>query len=150
MYQHLKPAKTPYLIQAQIFTDAGGRRSAITQSERKAAAGGAPVWMYQWEWVSPTFGGKFGAVHGLDVDASFNNYRNNPCGGGDPEGRWMAETFATTWATFAKTGNPNNPGIPQWTPYDASKRATMIFDNDLQVENDPRSPIRKYFAAMQA
>lgn len=147
LYRHLGPDKTPYLIQAQVFTDAGGRKSAITQSERKAAAGGAPVWMYQWEWVAPAFDGKFGAVHGLDVDASFNLYRNNCCGGGTSEGRRMADMFATTWSTFAKTGNPNNDKIPDWKPYDASTRATMIWDNHTRVENDPRSEIRKYWAA---
>ena len=150
MYSFQGPTKTPYLIQAQFITDSGARRSAITQGERKAALGGAPAYMYIWEWVSPTFGGKFGAVHGLDVDASFNNYRNNPCGGGDPEGRRMADMFAATWATFAKTGNPNNDKIPNWPAYDATRRATMIFDSDTRVENDPRGEQRKYFTAHEA
>jgi para-nitrobenzyl esterase len=147
MYRYQGPSKTPYLVQAQVFTDAGGRRSAHIQAERKTVGGGAPAYMYQWDWVSPTFGGKFGAIHGLDVDASFNNFRNNPCGGGDPEGRRMAKMFATTWATFAKTGNPNNELIPNWSPYNAQTRATMIFDSHTRVENDPRSEIRKYWAA---
>ena len=147
MYRYQGPEKTPYLLQAQVFTDAGGRKNAITQAERKAAAGGAPAYMYIWEWMSPTFGGKFGAVHGLDVDASFNNFRNNPCGGGDPEGRRMAKAFATTWATFAKTGNPNNDLIPNWPAYNAQTRSTMIFDSHIRVENDPRSDMRKYWAA---
>jgi para-nitrobenzyl esterase len=147
MYRYQGPEKTPYLLQAQVFTDAGGRKNAITQAERKAAAGGAPAYMYIWEWMSPTFGGKFGAVHGLDVDSSFNNFRNNPCGGGDPEGRRMAKAFATTWSTFAKTGNPNNDLIPNWPVYNAQTRSTMIFDSHTRVENDPRSDMRKYWAA---
>jgi para-nitrobenzyl esterase len=147
MYRYQGPSKSPYLVQAQVFTDAGGRRSAHIQAERKSAAGGAPAYMYQWDWVSPTFGGKFGAIHGLDVDASFNNFRNNPCGGGDPEGRRMAKLFATTWAQFAKTGSPNNELIPNWPAYNAQTRATMIFDSHTRVENDPRSDMRKYWAA---
>ena len=27
--------------------------------------------MYVWDWATPAFDGKFGAVHGHDVDASF-------------------------------------------------------------------------------
>ena len=50
----------------------------------------------------------------------------------------MADMFAATWATFAKTGNPNNDKIPNWPAYDATRRATMIFDSDTRVENDPR------------
>ncbi len=147
MYRYQGPEKTPYLVQAQVFTDSGARKSAITQAERKSAGGGANTYMYIWEWMSPTFGRKFGAVHGLDVDASFNNFRNNPCGGGDPEGRRMAKAFATTWATFAKTGSPNNDLIPDWPAYNANTRATMIFDSHTRVENDPRSEMRKYWAA---
>jgi para-nitrobenzyl esterase len=150
LYGYQGPAKTAYLKQAQFLTDTGARPSAITQAERKAAAGGAPAYMYLWEWVSPTFGGKFGAVHGLDVDASFNNFRNNPSGGGDPEGRRMTKLFATTWATFAKTGNPNNALIPNWPAYDATSRATMIFDSHTRVQNNPRSEIRKFIASNTA
>ena len=147
MYRYQGPSKTPYLVQAQVFTDAGGRRNAHIQAERKAAAGGAPAYMYRWDWVSPTFGGKFGAIHGLDVDATFYNFRNNPFGGGDPEGRRMAKVFATTYATFAKTGSPNNELIPNWPAYNAQTRSQMIFNSNTRVENDSRPDIRKYWAA---
>ena len=39
MYRKYYPEKSPYLIQAMIFTDAGFRRSAIRQAELKAAQG---------------------------------------------------------------------------------------------------------------
>jgi para-nitrobenzyl esterase len=47
--------------------------------------------------------------------------------------------------SLAKTGNPNHPKIPDWPAYDADERATMIFDNEVRVENDPRSEIRKFW-----
>jgi para-nitrobenzyl esterase len=146
LYRAAYPNKSAYLIQAQILTDSGGRARAITQAERKAAQGGAPAYMYVWEWATPAFDGKFGAVHGHDVDASFNLYRNNMAGSGRDEGRAMALCLASTWVAFAKTGNPNNPHIPSWPSYDVQNRATMIFDKNLRVENDPRSAIRKYWA----
>jgi para-nitrobenzyl esterase len=145
LYRGQSPAKTPYLLQAQMFTDSAQRQRAITQAERKAALGGAATYMYQWEWVTPSFDGKFGAIHGLDVDASFNLFRNGMCGTGRNEGRVMAKRFATTLLAFAKTGNPNNDLIPHWPTYDATQRATMIFDNHTHVENDPRADIRKYW-----
>src|SRR5262249_35859518 len=74
LYRNRYPNKSPYLIQAQIATDDGFRRSAILQAERKAARGKSPAYMYLWSFESPGFGGKFGAVHGTDVSASFNNY----------------------------------------------------------------------------
>ena len=148
LYKQRYPQKSPFLIQAQVFTDSGFRRSAITQAERKAALGKAPAYMYLWSWVSPGFGGKFGAVHGTDVSASFHNVRDNIVGVGSPEGRVMCDRLASVWVTFAKTGDPNNPQIPRWPAYDANARATMVFDTDTRVENDPRGEIRKFWESM--
>jgi para-nitrobenzyl esterase len=148
LYKQRYPQKSPYLIQAQIFTDAGFRRSAITQAERKAALGKAPAYMYLWSWESPAHGGKFGAVHGTDVSASFYNVRDHIVGVGSPEGKVMCARLASAWVAFAKTGDPNNPQIPRWPAYDAGTRATMVFDIDTRVENDPRGEIRKFWESM--
>ncbi|HEY6331537.1 MAG TPA: carboxylesterase/lipase family protein [Blastocatellia bacterium] len=150
LYQQRYPQKTPFLIQAQIFTDSGFRRSAITQGERKSAQGGAPAYMYLWEWVSPGFDGKFGAVHGTDVSASFHNVRDNIVGVGGHQAKVMCDRLSSAWVAFAKTGDPNNPHIPRWPAYDSSSRATMIFDLDTRVENDPRGEIRTYWEQMMA
>jgi len=146
LYRPVTSGKTPYLVQAQVFTDAQTRSRAIMQAERKAEQGGAGAWMYIWEWATPAFGGKLGAVHGHDVDASFNLYRNGICGTGDRVGRLMAKRLASTFVAFAKTGNPDNDQIPHWPPYDARTRATMVFDAETRVVNDPRAAIRKYWS----
>ena len=129
-----------------MFTDTQTRLRAITQAERKAAQGGAGVWMYIWEWATPGFDGKLGAVHGHDVDASFNLYRNGICGSGRKEGRVMCTRLASSWIAFAKTGNPDNDSIPHWPTYDAATRATMTFDTNTRVVNDPRGAIRQYWS----
>ena len=148
LYRDRYPGKSPFLIQAQIFTDEGGRRSAILQAERKSSLGKAPAYMYQWNFASSGFDGKFGAVHGTDVSASFDNFRDGVGGTGSRRERALWNRFAAAWVSLAKTGNPNNPQLPNWPSYDASRRATMLFDNELSVENDPRSEIRKFWAEM--
>ncbi len=146
LYLRANPGHTPYLIQAQALTDANGRKNAIRQGELRAALGKAPTWMYIWEWATPAFDGKFGAVHGHDVDASFHNVRSPICGAGSLAGRVMADRLAGAWIAFAKTGDPNHGGIPHWAPYDLARRATMIFGADTRVENDPRADMRKLWA----
>jgi len=148
LYKQRYPQKSPFLIQAQVFTDSGFRRSAITQAERKAALGKAPAYMYLWSWVSPGHAGKFGAVHGTDVSASFHNICDNIVGVGNTIGKVMCDRLASAWVAFAKTGDPNNPMIPKWPAYDATTRATMVFDTDTRVENDPRGEIRKFWESM--
>jgi para-nitrobenzyl esterase len=148
LYRNRYPDKSPFLIQAQIVTDAGARRSATLQAERKSAQRQAPAYMYLWTFASTGFGGKFGAVHGTDVSATFNSYRDAVGGAGSSDQRALWERFATAWVSMAKTGSPNNSRIPNWPAYDATTRATMIFDKETRVENDPRGEIRKFWAEM--
>lgn len=148
LYRNRYPDKSPFLIQAQIDTDAGARRSAMLQAERKAAQGQAPAYMYLWTFASTGFGGKFGAVHGTDVSATFDSYRDAVGGAGSPDQRALWARFATAWVSMAKNADPNCSKIPHWPAYDATTRATMIFDKETRVENDPRSEIRKFWAEM--
>jgi para-nitrobenzyl esterase len=147
LYRARYPAKSPFLIQAQAFTDATARRNAVLQAERKAALGAAPAWMYLWAWPTPAFDGKFGAVHGIDVSASFHNYRDGTVDVGSRDGRTMCDRLAGAWVAFARTGDPNCEAIPHWTPYSASERATMIFDTQMRLETDPRGDIRRFWDA---
>jgi len=135
---------TPHLLLAQAFTDSGSRRGVHMQAERKAAQGTAPVWVYQWDWPTPAYEGKFGAIHGIDVAASFHAVRDTFFAG-SAEGRLMADRLAGAWVAFASTGNPNCEHLPEWPTYDAERRATMVFDADTRVVDDPRSEIRQYW-----
>ena len=146
LYRRYDPAATPFLIQAQAFTDAGGRRAAYALAARKAAQNAAPAYVYQWNWRTPAYDGKFGAVHGIDVSASFHSVRDGFFAG-STRGKAMADRLASTWAAFVRTGDPNNAHIPPWQPYSDQHRAVMLFDNDTRQEVDPRAEIRAYWEA---
>jgi para-nitrobenzyl esterase len=128
------------------LTDASRGSSTYVQATRKAQLNKAPVWVYQWDWISNMADGKFGAVHGMDVSASFNNARDSMMSTGAASGVRIANKFSTTWATFAKTGDPNNSEIPAWAPFDADKRAIMVFDETPRVENDYRGELIRQVA----
>ena len=144
LYRKYDPIATPFLIQAQVLTDSGFRRSAFIQATRKAAAGKAPAYMYQWNWRTPAYDGKFGAVHGIDVSASFHSYRDGFFAG-STAGKRMADRLASVWSAFVRSGDPNNSHIPPWKPYDDATRAVMIFDNDTRMDFNPRGEIRAFW-----
>jgi para-nitrobenzyl esterase len=147
-YREHFPIKSPYLLHAQIITDAGFRRFAHAQAEAKAARQAAAVYTYLWEWVCPAFDGRFGAAHAMDVAASMHNERDAILGSGSSESRRMCETMASALLAFAKHGNPNNSHLPHWPRFDASSRATMVFDQDTRVERDPHGTLRKLWLDM--
>jgi para-nitrobenzyl esterase len=49
----------------------------------------------------------------------------------------LADKMSGAWAAFARTGNPSHPGIPKWPAYTLADRATMVFNDECKVVNDP-------------
>jgi para-nitrobenzyl esterase len=144
-YRRSNPRQSAYLTQAEAFTDAT-RGNSMLQAERRAALGRAPTYMYVWDWATPAFDGKFGAVHGHDVEASFHLSRNAIGGAGTKGGRLMSDRLSATWVAFAKTGDPNNSSIPDWPAYDPQRRATMVFDTEMRVVDDYRGDFVRMIA----
>jgi carboxylesterase type B len=48
----------------------------------------------------------------------------------------LADKMSSAWIAFARTGNPSNPTTGNWPAYGPA-RATMMFDNETKVVNDP-------------
>ena len=143
-YRAEDPDAKPFLLAARMDSDLTFRKGAFAQAELKARQGGAPVWTYLWTEPSPAVDGRFGAVHGIDVAPSLYNTRG-ALNGSSPAANELAAAIAGSWAAFAANGDPNNERVPEWKPYSAPRRTTMIFDQDLRVEDDPRAEFRKYW-----
>jgi para-nitrobenzyl esterase len=148
LYRARWPTKSPYLLLAQIMTDGGFRRFAHLQAERKAARGLAPVWTYLWEWESPGFDGRFGAVHAMDVAATFANEREAILGGGTAQALKMCQGLPLAWINFARTGDPNTLAFPAWPSFSLDRRETLIIGPETRVVADPYPDIRAFWSAM--
>jgi len=128
-----------------LIGDVVFRIPAIRLAEAQAGRG-APVYMYRFDWESPTFGGRLGAAHALELVFVWNRL-DLPMApillGSDPS---VAQPLATvvhaTWAQFIKTGDPNGAGLPEWPRYDAERRATMLIDRASKVVDDPGGEAR--------
>ncbi|WP_372784273.1 carboxylesterase/lipase family protein [Phenylobacterium sp.] len=137
LYRAEDPIALPFTLQGRIAADSGLRQIAALQAERKAAQGGAPVWTYLWSAGSPSFGGRYGAVHAIDLGPSFHN-PHTPVNGGTSEMAQLSDQIAASWVAFAATGDPNNPQIPHWPAFTNAGRSTLVFDTHTHVETDPR------------
>lgn len=150
LYRQEDPAASPYLIQSRIISDQG-RGASFAMAERKAALGRAPAYVYLWKSPSPAWGGRYGATHAVDVGPSSYEVRGG-LQGANPNSQRLATELSSALAAFAATGDPNGGRLPKWAPYDAGRRATMVFDDPAShVEDDYRGAFRRlWLGAAQA
>ncbi len=136
-YRRDYPDATPFDLYATIAA-ASFRRPAVEQATRKAALGSAPAYSYVYCWRTPVLDGRPGSFHAAELAFTFDNAEIcDHYSGGTPEAFVLSKQISTAWVNFARTGNPNHHGLPYWPPYNSEQRATMYFDTQCAVRNDP-------------
>jgi para-nitrobenzyl esterase len=118
--------------------------ATVFQAERKAAQAKAPVYTYLMAWETRADNGRLRAHHALDVPLVFNNVdKMRSMVGEGAEPMKMADIMSSAWIAFARTGNPNTAGLPEWTVYETQNRSTMVFDINSHVLEKPYEKIRE-------
>jgi para-nitrobenzyl esterase len=112
------------------------RPGAVVQANEKSSLkDGSPVYMYLFTWQSPVFDGKYKSLHCMELPFVFDNIeRAKNMTGGGKEAQKLADTISQAWINFAKTGNPNHAGLPEWPAYNSTNTATMHLDLTSEVK----------------
>lgn len=55
---------------------------------------------------------------------------------GGREAQALADRISRAWISFARTGNPNHDGLPQWPAFTRTNGYTMIFGNRCEVKEN--------------
>lgn len=130
-----------YLI---IASDATFRQGVLIEADRKAAQHGAPVYQYYFTWRSPVRDGKLRTFHTLEIPFVFDNVDAAKSMTGSGHDRYaLAAQVSGAWTAFARTGNPNHPGLPHWPAFDETKRAVMILNDRCEAVDDPYGDARR-------
>lgn len=132
-YAAASPGATPSSLLAEIVTDFDWRIPALRLLEGKAKGGGRLGRHYFNNWTSGAMGTNLLV---FDAEASNGAYVDNFVTPYDA-GRALAGQVSPAFASLARSGDPNHPGLPHWPAYSLDKRETMIFDFNSRVENDP-------------
>lgn len=147
-YRRLYPQYTPSQVFFAATTAGRSWRGAVEECEaraRQAEAGGAPTWAYQLDWASP-LEPRLGAFHTLDIPLVFDTIdRPGARTGTGAEARRLVERMSGALLAFARTGNPNHAGLPEWKPYSLQQRETLLFDVHPRLEHDPRGGERRLY-----
>jgi para-nitrobenzyl esterase len=144
-YRKQFPDWTPVDVFYGATTAGRSWRGQVIEAEARATAG-APGWVYQVDFSSRT-DPRRGAFHTMDIPLVFGTIdaAGSQTGTG-ADARAASQAMQESFVAFAKTGDPNHPGLAAWPRYDLATRATMIFDVASRVENDPRKWQRELFA----
>jgi para-nitrobenzyl esterase len=139
LYEKSKPDPLYGTPEQQWLTDLFARCSGVAQLAWHATAGN-PAFEYQFDRVSP---GRetVGVTHGAELWHVFGTLGLNQSGGlPNPKyndvDRKISETMQQYWTNFAKTGNPNGGGLPQWPKFDTASRAYIEFTDAGPVAHE--------------
>jgi para-nitrobenzyl esterase len=148
-YRLRRPDATPQELWLALSTDGVFRIPAIRLLEAQAAH--APVWSYLFTFESPVFGGILRSTHALEIPFVFDTLDASGADmltGTGPERQGIADAMHGAWIAFAQHGDPGHAGLPQWPSYDLDRRATMRFDAECEVLDDPEPGDRLAFVAV--
>ena len=133
-----------------IASDATFRASVVLEAERKAAQGSAAVYQYYFTWRSPVREGKLRTFHTLEIPFVFDNVDAAKSMTGDGQDRYaLASKVSGSWVAFARTGNPNHPGMPNWPEFDNTRRAIMILNDECKAVDDPYGAEQRMLHSLQ-
>lgn len=114
-----------------VFT---GRQYQLAES----ISGEVPVYLYRFDWNDTRFPHKAGAFHGLDIPMVFGALEIDSkiakiltSQKAVEAGKPLSEQMMSYFTNFARTGNPNGPGLPEWTAYTTQNKQRMYFDTPV-------------------
>lgn len=101
---------------------------------------GVPAYHYRFDYVGEALRGptRTLAPHASEIPYVFDTYgagylamvTPTHTGEASPADLAVAKTIQAYWVNFAKTGDPNGPGLPPWPRYDPAKDQLMVFRTD--------------------
>ena len=144
-YRQAVPGITAEQLFFRATTAARSWRGQIEEADARARAG-APTWVYQLDFASPVEPWR-GAPHTLDIPLVFGTLdAPGSLTGTGRSAQAVSACMMKAFTAFAHGGDPNGASLLAWPQYSLSARATMIFDTDTRVVDDPRRWERELFA----
>ena len=151
LYRRLHPEKRNQMLWLTADADNTRRWNAQALGRLKYAQGGAPSYLYFFDWHSPVHDGRMGSYHTLDIPFVFYNMDLGASMTGASQYRYqLAHVMSAAWAAFARTGDPNHSDMPHWAPFDPANYPTMMFGDEIRTMNDPNQEARLALATTRA
>lgn len=100
--------------------------STWTWARLQTQKGKGKAFEYYYDYHAPNVDG---SGHGSDVPYAFQTLAAGGRGGAPkPEDLKLSDMISSYWVNFAKTGDPNGPGLPKWPAFAENNQQAMVFD----------------------
>jgi para-nitrobenzyl esterase len=106
---------------------------------RTMAAAGQRAYLYRFSYVAESMRKEWhGAPHATEIPFVFDTVAARYLKELTPADAAIADAANAYWVAFAKNGDPNGPGRPNWPRYDAAQDALLNFaERGPVAEPDP-------------
>lgn len=143
-YPHSTPAETHKSCK-EVLRDWAMGWPTCAWAELQSRKAHHPAYVYYFDHRNST--SPDGAIHGAEIAYVFRNLTawlgapTPPL----PEDVALSELMSSCWVNFARTGDPNGPGLPAWPAFDEKEMKAMVFDNTPSARPFPNLEKLKLF-----
>lgn len=132
LFLRLYPGETEKQVRDSILqaeTDKIMTRAIRRWAMLQTRSGHADAYTYHFAHVPPEDGlRKFGAYHGAEVMYAYDNLGKDGDAAYDERDFTLRDQMSGYWINFARTGNPNGSGLPNWPTFQEEMDKVMRFD----------------------
>ncbi|PWT72489.1 MAG: esterase [Bacteroidetes bacterium] len=112
--------------------------STYKWAQMESGAGNHSVYLYNFD-KKPSPQDRFaqyGAFHTAEIPYALSNLEKikRPW---EPADVSLSQLMSAYWINFAKTGDPNGNGLPEWPAFDPVNSKVIVFDNESKIQRLP-------------
>ena len=131
-FLRLYPSDTPEQALRSALDFAGDRFIAFSTwawMESQAKTGKQPIYRFRFDLGPPADpkGPQLGAYHSSEIEYVFGQLDSKAGVTWKAENRALSDELQKYWANFARSGDPNGPGLPKWPAYSAADGWRVMF-----------------------
>jgi len=118
--------------------------------DAQSKTGKQPIYRYRFDLAPPSdHPGPGFAYHSAEIEYVFGQLDTKAGVAWRPEDRALSEQMQKYWANFARSGDPNGPGVPKWPVYTAADGWPVMF-LDAPQPSAHKDDLRDRYLFLQA